>query len=81
MLNWEMELKKWCPAFKILTYYGSQKERKQKRTGMLCVLTTSAFHFLTTSAFPFEEEYIIWLTSLPTGKESNVTFPTSQDIS
>ena len=32
MLNWEMEFKKWCPAFKILTYYGSQKERKQKRT-------------------------------------------------
>jgi len=32
MLNWEMECKKWCPAFKILTYYGSQKERKQKRT-------------------------------------------------
>jgi E1A-binding protein p400 len=32
MLNWEMELKKWCPAFKILTYYGSVKERKMKRT-------------------------------------------------
>ena len=31
MLNWEMELKKWCPAFKILTYYGSIKERKLKR--------------------------------------------------
>ena len=32
MLNWEMEFKKWCPAFKILTYYGTMKERKQKRT-------------------------------------------------
>lgn len=31
MLNWEMEFKKWCPAFKILTYYGSPKERRQKR--------------------------------------------------
>ena len=31
MLNWELELKKWCPAFKILTYFGSFKERKQKR--------------------------------------------------
>lgn len=31
MLNWEMELKKWCPGFKILTYYGNQKERKAKR--------------------------------------------------
>lgn len=31
MLNWEMEFKKWCPAFKILTYYGNPKERKMKR--------------------------------------------------
>ena len=31
MLNWEMELKRWCPGFKILTYFGSQKERKMKR--------------------------------------------------
>jgi E1A-binding protein p400 len=31
MLNWELEFKKWCPGFKILTYYGSQKERKMKR--------------------------------------------------
>jgi hypothetical protein len=71
MLNWEMELKKWCPAFKILTYYGSQKERKLKRTGRFCVLITSTF--------PYEEEHIIWLASLPTGKESNVTYPTTQD--
>ena len=28
IINWEIEFKKWCPAFKILTYYGSQKERK-----------------------------------------------------
>ncbi|KAI9817252.1 MAG: swr1 complex component [Pycnora praestabilis] len=33
MLNWEMEFKKWCPGFKILTYYGTQEERKQKRKG------------------------------------------------
>ena len=33
MLNWEIELKKWCPALKILIYYGSQKERRQKRQG------------------------------------------------
>lgn len=31
MLNWEMEIKRWCPSFKILTYYGAQKERKLKR--------------------------------------------------
>jgi len=33
MLNWEMEFKKWCPGFKIMTYYGNQEERKQKRKG------------------------------------------------
>lgn len=31
MLNWELEFKRWCPGFKILTYYGSPKERKLKR--------------------------------------------------
>ncbi|XP_064613460.1 helicase SRCAP-like isoform X3 [Liolophura sinensis] len=46
MLNWEMEIKKWCPAFKILTYYGNQKERKQKRQGWT---KTNAFHICITS--------------------------------
>lgn len=38
MLNWEMEFKKWCPAFKILTYYGNPKERKLKRAGLCSYL-------------------------------------------
>lgn len=43
MLNWEMELKKWCPGFKILTYYGSVKERKLKRVvSVLCLVSLSA---------------------------------------
>uniref|UniRef100_A0A3Q3EY84 Helicase ATP-binding domain-containing protein n=1 Tax=Labrus bergylta TaxID=56723 RepID=A0A3Q3EY84_9LABR len=42
MLNWEMELKRWCPGFKILTYFGSQKERKLKRQ-------PNAFHVCITS--------------------------------
>ncbi|KAL1491858.1 hypothetical protein ABEB36_012391 [Hypothenemus hampei] len=46
MLNWEMECKKWCPAFKILTYYGSQKERKLKRTGWT---KPNMFHICITS--------------------------------
>lgn len=41
MLNWEMEFKKWCPAFKILTYYGTQKERKLKRQGKIIIIITS----------------------------------------
>ncbi|RWS30237.1 Helicase domino-like protein, partial [Leptotrombidium deliense] len=46
MLNWEMEIKKWCPAFKILTYYGSPKERKQKRQGWT---KPNQFHICITS--------------------------------
>ena len=46
MLNWEMELKKWCPALKILTYYGSQKERRQKRQGWS---KQNSFHVCITS--------------------------------
>lgn len=33
MLNWEMEFKKFLPGFKVLTYYGTQEERKKKRQG------------------------------------------------
>ena len=46
MLNWEMEIKKFAPAFKILTYFGSVKERKQKRAGWS---KTNAFHICITS--------------------------------
>jgi helicase SWR1 len=35
MLNWEMEFKKWCPGFKILTYYGDILERQRQRKGWL----------------------------------------------
>jgi len=31
LINWEIEFKRWCPAFKIMTYFGSPKERKIKR--------------------------------------------------
>ncbi len=46
MLNWEMEFKKWCPAFKLLTYYGSVKERAAKRQGWS---KPNAFHVCITS--------------------------------
>ena len=46
MLNWEREFKMWCPGLKILTYYGSQKERKQKRLGWS---KPNAFHVCITS--------------------------------
>ncbi|KLT40718.1 hypothetical protein CC85DRAFT_248951 [Cutaneotrichosporon oleaginosum] len=33
ILNWEMEFKRFLPGMKVLTYYGNQKERKEKRVG------------------------------------------------
>jgi SNF2 family DNA or RNA helicase len=38
IINWEIEFKRWCPSLKILSYYGSQKERKLKRTVKLYIL-------------------------------------------
>ena len=50
MLNWELEFKKWCPGFKILTYYGSQKERKAKRqVGALVFCQGFDFFFCTST--------------------------------
>ncbi|KAJ3680699.1 hypothetical protein LUZ60_016977 [Juncus effusus] len=46
MLNWETEFLKWCPAFKILTYFGSAKERKQKRQGWMKL---NSFHVCITT--------------------------------
>lgn len=43
MLNWEMEFKKWCPAFKIITYYGSPKERKLKRQVIFFLISKNLF--------------------------------------
>ncbi|KAK9096057.1 hypothetical protein Sjap_021554 [Stephania japonica] len=46
MLNWETEFLKWCPAFKILTYFGSAKERKFKRQGWM---KPNSFHACITT--------------------------------
>lgn len=46
LVNWEMELKRWCPAFKILTYFGSAKRRKLLRQGWS---KPNTFHVCVTS--------------------------------
>lgn len=33
LLNWEMEFKRFAPGFKVMTYYGSPQQRKEKRKG------------------------------------------------
>ena len=42
----QAEFKKWCPAFKILVYFGSQKERRLKRQGWS---KPNSFHVCITS--------------------------------
>jgi helicase SWR1 len=46
VVNWERELKKWCPGFKILTYTGNVVERSEKRKGWS---KDNAFHVCLTS--------------------------------
>lgn len=46
MLNWEMKFKRFCPAFKLLTYYGNTKERRAKRQGWS---KPNSFHVCITS--------------------------------
>jgi SNF2 family DNA or RNA helicase len=57
MLNWEVEFKKWCPAFKILTYFGSQKERKLKRRGWS---KSNNFHICITTYRLVVQDQIIF---------------------
>uniref|UniRef100_A0A183AH75 Helicase ATP-binding domain-containing protein n=1 Tax=Echinostoma caproni TaxID=27848 RepID=A0A183AH75_9TREM len=46
ILNWEIEFKRWCPGFKILTYFGHIRERRERRKGWT---KTNAFHVCITS--------------------------------
>ncbi|XP_069788608.1 E1A-binding protein p400 isoform X3 [Narcine bancroftii] len=46
MLNWEMEFKRWCPALKIMMYFGTRKERRVKRE---CWSEPNSFHVCITS--------------------------------
>ncbi|GME84946.1 unnamed protein product [Ambrosiozyma monospora] len=46
MLNWDMEFKRFAPGFKVLTYYGSPQQRKEKRQGWS---KPDAFHVCITS--------------------------------
>ncbi|VEU21052.1 DEKNAAC101981 [Brettanomyces naardenensis] len=46
MLNWEIEFKRFAPGFKVMTYYGSPQQRKEKRRGWN---TPDSFHVCITS--------------------------------
>ena len=57
IVNWEIEFKKWCPSFKILSYYGNQKERKAKRYGWH---KPNSFHVCITSYKLVIQDYSIF---------------------
>jgi SNF2 family DNA or RNA helicase len=46
ILNWETELKRFCPALKVLCYYGTAKRRKELRQGWT---KTNWHHVVITS--------------------------------
>ncbi|KAJ2082480.1 swr1 complex component [Coemansia sp. RSA 988] len=46
LLNWEQELLRWLPGFKVITYYGSRSERKERRRGWS---RPNSFHVCITS--------------------------------
>ncbi|CAJ1958026.1 unnamed protein product [Cylindrotheca closterium] len=46
IINWETELKRFCPALRVLCYYGSAKRRKELRAGWT---QTNWYHVVITS--------------------------------
>jgi SNF2 family DNA or RNA helicase len=46
IVNWETELKRFCPALKVLCYYGPAKRRKELRTGWT---KSNWYHVVITS--------------------------------
>lgn len=46
LMNWQQEFHRWLPGFKILSYFGSRSERKQKRQGWS---KPNAFHVCITT--------------------------------
>lgn len=47
LLNWEMEFKRFAPGFKVLTYYGSPQQRKEKGKVGISLMLSMFVLFLT----------------------------------
>ena len=47
IVNWETEIKRFCPAMKVLCYYGAAKRRKELRTGW----TKSNWHHVVVTSY------------------------------
>ncbi|SCM05257.1 Snf2-related CBP activator, putative [Plasmodium chabaudi adami] len=57
LINWEIELKRFCPCFKILSYYGNQNERYKKRIGWF---NNDSFHVCISSYSTIVKDHIIF---------------------
>ncbi|CXI24825.1 Snf2-related CBP activator, putative [Plasmodium berghei] len=57
LINWEIELKRFCPCFKILSYYGNQNERYKKRIGWF---NNDSFHICISSYSTIVKDHIIF---------------------
>ncbi|KAG9392604.1 Helicase SRCAP [Carpediemonas membranifera] len=49
LLNWEMELHRWCPKLRAVAYYGSKEHRKNMRSGWDEQVAENSFNVLLTS--------------------------------
>ena len=56
-MNYPQEFKKWLPAFKVMSYYGSQKERREKRVGWT---KPNTFHVCVTSYKLVVQDYRVF---------------------
>ncbi|SOV13551.1 helicase SRCAP, putative [Plasmodium gaboni] len=57
LINWEIELKRFCPCFKILSYYGNQNERYKKRVGWF---NKDSFHICISSYSTVVKDHLVF---------------------
>ncbi|KJP89601.1 hypothetical protein AK88_00812 [Plasmodium fragile] len=57
LINWEIELKRFSPCFKILSYFGNQNERYKKRVGWF---NKDSFHVCISSYSTIVKDHLIF---------------------
>ncbi|EUD67025.1 adenosinetriphosphatase [Plasmodium inui San Antonio 1] len=57
LINWEIELKRFSPCFKILSYFGNQNERYRKRIGWF---NKDSFHVCISSYSTIVKDHMIF---------------------
>lgn len=60
IVNWETELKRFCPGLKVLTYYGCAKRRKELRTGWTKMnwyhIVVTSYQLVVQDSFAFKRK-------------------------